>query len=119
MAATLVSQTLKEVRSQLVEPRPRFWSDEELFAIYKLGVQDLWGAILDVHGDHYSIVDGANVSLKASATQLSGVPDDCFRVLLIEPRDVTSTGAGRSIMFTPRKYNHPDFMGARTLAATD
>ena len=119
MAPTPITQTLKDVRNQLVEPRPRFWSDEELTGIYKLGVQDLWGAILDLHADHYSVVDETHVSLPANKSQLAGVPDDCFRLLLIEPRDTTSTGDGYAVTFTPRKFNHPDFSAARTQSASD
>jgi hypothetical protein len=123
MAATEITAALAEVRDFLVERSARFWSDAELKAVYRLGVNDLWGAILDLHGDHYMVVDegqsGPGVVLKANATKLSGVPPACFRVLLIEPRDTTSDGVGGSVIFTPRKYNHPDFIAARTLTAQD
>lgn len=119
MAATAITDTLAEVRDFLVEKSARFWSDAELKAIYRLGVNDLWGAILDVHGDHYFINNDRDVVLRANDTKLSGVPDNCFRVLLIEPRDITTDGTGRQVLFTPRRFNHPDFAGARTLAAQD
>lgn len=119
MAATEISDALAEVRDFLVEKSARFWSDTELKAVYRLGVNDLWGAILDVHGDHYMVVDETHVSLKANDTKLTGVPVECFRVLLIEPRDITATGNARQVLFTPKKYNHPDFVGARTLTAQD
>lgn len=117
MAATLVTDQITEIRAFLVETTARFWSDAELTRIYTLGVNDLWGAILDVHGEHYMTVDTTNVSLAASATQLTGVPADCFRVLLIEPLDTTSSGS--RIKFTPKKYNSDQFIAARTIAAID
>lgn len=119
MGATAVSTTISQVRDFLLEKNARFWSDAELIAIYNLGVNDLWGGILDLHGDHYMVVDSTRVVLKSGATQLSGVPDDCFRVLLIEPRDTTASGTGRGIRFTPRKFNHADFIAARTRSTID
>lgn len=119
MAATKIADTIASVRDFLVEKKARFWSDAELRELYRLGVDNLWGAILDVHGEHYMVVDTAHVSLRANADRLSGVPQDCFRVLLIEPRDTTADGDGRSVLFYPRKYNHPDFIGARTMSAQD
>lgn len=123
MAATEITTAIADVRDFLVEKTAKFWTDAELRAIYRLGVNDLWGAILDVHGDHYLVVDegqsGPGVVLKTNATSLSGVPAACFRVLLIEPRDTTATGSGRAVLFTPRKYNHPDFIAARTQTAQD
>lgn len=111
--STTVAATISQVRDFLLEASPRFWSDAELLAIYQLGVNDLWGAILDLHGDHYFVVDTTNVSLLANASQLSGVPANCFRVLLIEPRDTTSSGPGHDVVFTPRRFNHPLFIDAR------
>lgn len=119
MPATAIATTIAQVREFLLERTARFWSDAELNGIYALGVNDLWGAILDVHGDHYMVVDSSHVKLTTSGTQLVGVPEDCFRVLLIEPRDTTSSGSMRAVQFVPRKYNHPDFIAARTRAAID
>lgn len=125
MAATAISDTLAEVRDFLLEKRARFWSDPELRAIYGHGVSDLWGAILDVHGEHYMTIAPAQGGtdngpvLRASAMQIDNVPDNCFRVLLIEPRDTSSDGTARQILFTPKKFNHPDFVVARTQSARD
>ncbi len=96
-----------------------WWTDAELLDIAINGVKDMWAAIIDVFGDHYLTIDVTNVSLAASGTSLTGVPTDVFRVHLIEPRDTTSAGASQGVRFVPRKYNHPDFMSARSLSALD
>ncbi len=119
MAATSVTSLIVQVRRQLVEPTPRFWSDEELKDIMALGAIDMWGAILDLHQDHYIKVDATNPVLKANTTEISGIPADCFRVQLIEPSDTTVSAAGHTVLFLPRKYNHPDFIVARTQSAVD
>lgn len=119
MAATEIKAILRQVRTVLLEAKAKFWSDDELTDIFWLGADDLWGAILDLHEDHYFVVDDTHPVLKANASQISGVPDNCFRVRLIEPRDTTETGSSRGIIFTPRKYNHVDFINARTRSAID
>lgn len=96
-----------------------FWSDTELTDLATLGIHDLWGAILDVHGEHYLTIDETNVSLAANATSLTGVPTDCFRVYLIEPRDTTSSGSTKGVNFVPRKFNSDQFKAARTRTAVD
>jgi hypothetical protein len=119
MAATQISSIITQVRAALIETTARFWTDAELLAIMNLGVVDLWGAILDLHQDHYFRVNTSDVVLRANATEISGIPEDCFRVTLIEPRDTTVTASGHQVLFVPRKYNHPDFIIARTLDAQD
>lgn len=116
MAATTVDSIIVQVRRQLVEVTARYWSDDELKDIFKLGVMDLWGAILDLHQDHYfAVIEDGSVTLDANATQLKGVPDDCFRVMLIEPlRTNLDPFGGLACAFVPRKYNHPDFVSARS-----
>lgn len=94
-----------------------FWTDDELVLIITNGCYDLWAAILDLHAEHYLTVDVTNVSLAADATSLTGVPATCFRVHQIEPRDTTSAGNSRGFIFTPKKYNSPDFQNARTRSA--
>lgn len=117
--ATKISSILSQVRDQLVEPTARFWSDDELKAIMRLGALDLWGAILDLHQDHYFKVNATDVVLRANATEVSGIPEDCYRITLIEPASTNATSAGHQVMFVPRKYNHPDFIIARTLDPQD
>ena len=117
MAATKVSAIITQVRNQLRETTARFWTDAELVSIMNLGVVDLWGAILDLHQDHYFKINQTDVVLKANESYVSGIPDDCFRILLIEPRDTTVNGAGHAVLFYPKKYKDVDFIVARTQAA--
>ncbi len=120
MAASLLNDIVAlKVRPALIETVARFWTDDELRDIMVDGIRDLWGAILDVYGDHYLTVDATNVSLAANGTQLTGVPADCFRIQSIEPRDITDTGSGRGLIFVPRKYKDYEFQGARALPAQD
>src|SRR3990167_4982347 len=113
--STEVSTILGEVRTQLRDLKTKqYWSDEELKAIFRHGVLDLWGAILDLHQEHYFVVDEEHVTLKADETKLSGVPADCFRVLLIEPRDTTAD-PGNTIIFKPKDYQDARFAYARSL----
>lgn len=96
-----------------------YWTDAEILVHLIDGAKDMWAAILDTYGDHYLTVDETLVSLAASATQLTGVPTDCFRVHLIEPRDTTSAGQYAYVSFVPRKYNHPEFVAARAQGTMD
>ncbi len=115
--ATLISSLVTQARRPLLEATAKFWSDAELLDLAKHGINDLWGAILDLHQEHFLTIDETNVSLAADATSLSGVPADVFRVHLIEPRDLTSSGAARNLVFEPKDYNHADFAGARSMSA--
>lgn len=116
-----IQDIIRRVRTVLLETKaPRFWSDDELVDIANDGISDLWGAIIDLHQDHYlTIVADGSVTLAANTSTLTGVPADCFRIQLIEPLDITSGATARGMLFVPRKYNHPDFVGARTQSAID
>jgi hypothetical protein len=115
--ATQNKDIIRQVRQYLVEPAPKFWSDQELLDIFTNGCKDLWGAILDVYGDHYLKVDNTRVSMPANSTQLVGVPTDVFRVQMIEPRNTTN--AGSSLIFRPKKLNSRAFISARQIDATE
>ena len=125
--ATSIASLLGQVRAQLVELSPKFWTDAELTDILTLGCVDLWGAILDLHQDHYFKINTTDVVLKTATTadisagfkEISGIPYDCFRILLIEPLDTTVVGPGHQVLFMPRKFNHPDSIIARTLDPQD
>lgn len=91
-----------------------YWSSQELVDIISKGANDLWGALIDLHQEHFQTIDTTNVTLAANTDSLTGVPLDTFRVLLIEPADTTSAGAARSCMFVPRDYNAPEFAQARS-----
>lgn len=119
MAATSITSLLSQVRAHLIEPAENFWTDDELVDIMYLGACDLWGGILDLHQDHYFRVNNSTCVLKAGATEIDGLPEDCFRIRLIEPRDTTVDGSGHRVMFTPKKYGSVDFSNARTQQAID
>ena len=93
----------------------KFWSDDELLDIARRGTTDLWAALIDLHEEHFLTNDATNVSLAASTSTLTGVPSDCFRIYLIEPRDITSAGTARDVAFVPRDYNHAEFINARAM----
>lgn len=92
-----------------------YWSSQELIDIMRKGATDLWGAIIDLHQEHFQTVDTTNVTLAVNGESLTGVPNDVFRVLLIEPADTTSVGTSRSTIFVPRDYNSPEFSQARSM----
>lgn len=117
MATTLTSLET-QARRHLKETTASFWSSAELVDLINKGIKDLWGAIIDLHQEHYITVDASNVSLAADTASLTGVPTDVFRVHLIEPRDTTTT-PGRHIIFTPRDYNSPEFINARARTSID
>ena len=121
MAATKYSALIAAARFHLLARRVSgaitvddpLWSDTELLSIATRGTTDLWAAIVDLHEEHFLTNDATNVSLDSGATSLTGVPTDTFRVYLIEPRDVSETGANRYVLFIPRDYNHQEFINAR------
>lgn len=96
-----------------------FWTEDELLSILLDGCKDLWRAIIDLHQGHFVTIDASNVSLAASGTTLTGVPADCFRVLSIEPRDLSSSGSARGITFRPAKYKGRKFEMARGESSFD
>lgn len=117
--ATLLSAIETNVRKDLKEATATFWTSAELIQHMNDGIQNLWGAIIDLFEEHYITVDTTNVSLAADGTQLTGVPSDCFRVHLIEPKDTTSAGTAPNTIFLPREYNGFEFANARTLTSQD
>lgn len=118
--ATILSTIITNSRTTLNEPVAAFWTDAELLVYAIDGCKDLWRAILDLNQGHFQTIDDTNVSLAASATTLTGVPADVFRVELIEPRDVTTANTtARELIFTPKKTNHADWSGARSLGTVD
>lgn len=116
--ATLLSALETQVRIPLKETTASYWTSAELIAHFNNGITDLWGAICDLHQEHNLTVDETNVSIAANATQFTGVPADCFRVHVIEPRD-TTTSPGQQILFVPRDYKSHEFTGARAQLAQD
>ena len=120
MAATSIASIIKQVRLVLVEERARFWSDPELKDIFILGATDLWGAYLDIHQDHYfRVIEDGSVYQPSGSTTLKGVPEDCFRIMLIEPLQTVAGVNYTTVQYMPRKYNHPDFVAARMIGSFD
>ena len=97
----------------------RFWSSQELVDLFNKGAADLWGAAIDLFQEHFLTIDVTNVSLAANAGSLTGVPADCFRVELIEPRDTSASSTSRMVLFRPADYNSPKFINARAQSAVD
>lgn len=91
-----------------------FWTEQELLDILILGAKDLWRAIVDLHQGHFTTIDEEHVSVVANTTTLLGVPVDCFRILMIEPRDLSQADAMRSVYFKPKQYHSLAFQSARS-----
>ena len=117
--ATTLGTIRTRLRTNLIEGTASFWSDAELLEHLVAGVKDLWGAIVDLHQEHYFTVDESNVSLAANTATLTGTPADLFRVLKIEPRTLTSGTTGRTVTFRRKDYNHDDFRAARMMDNQD
>lgn len=113
MAATLIEQLVALARVKLIETDPSFWTDDELVADCQEGIKDLWGAILLQNQEHFFTINDDDVSFPANSDTLTGVPDDVHKVLLIEPRDVSSSGAFRDMRFVPKRYNSPEHRANR------
>jgi len=91
-----------------------FWTEQELLDLIVLGAKDLWRAIVDLHQGHFTTIDETNVSVVASQTTLQGTPVDCYRVLMIEPKTLTSGSPDRFLYFKPKQYHSLAFQGARS-----
>lgn len=94
-----------------------FWTEQELLDILILGTKDLWRAIVELHQGHFTTIDSTNVSLTANSSTLTGVPTDCFRVLMIEPRDLASNSSSGLYYFRPKSYHSLQFQAARAMTA--
>jgi hypothetical protein len=117
--ATTLGALETAARLHLQEITAAFWTSAELIDILNKGIQNLWGAVVDLHEEHYMTVDVTNVSQAVDGTTLTGVPSDVFRILLIEPRDTTSASATRHVQYFPRDYASADFRNARQLTSQD
>ncbi len=113
--ATTLATIITNARVKLLETSASFWTDAELLVDAIDGVRDLWKAVLALDEGHFYTQDITLVSMAASTKTLTGVPADVYRVVLIEPRDLSSTATVQNMTFEPRALNHPDFSGARSL----
>lgn len=117
--ATLVKHIEARARQHLVEPKPRFWTSQELIGHINDGHKDLWRSTVDLKQEHYLTVNASTVVYPANSTELTGVPDDVHKVYLIEPRDLSVNGANHDLTFDPLDYNHDRFKSARARDAID
>lgn len=117
--ATTLSTIITDARIVLNETTAGFWTDAELLTHAIDACKDLWKHVIDLNEGHFQTVDDTNVSLAASTATITGVPADCFRVESIEVRDLTSANLVQGMTFTPKRKNHPDWAGARSLGAVD
>ena len=117
--ATLISAIITNARKDLRETTANFWTDAELLVHALSGINDLWRAVVDLHQEHFLTVDDTNVSLAANTATLGGIPSNCFRIVSIEARDLSSSSAALGLEFVPRDWNHPDMVTARRQAAVD
>lgn len=95
-----------------------FWNDEDLTISLVKGAKDLWKAIIDLHQNHFTTIDESNCSIVSGSSSVAGVPADCFRILSIEPRDLTYAGSQRNLGFKPRKYQSEAFQNMRALSGS-
>lgn len=118
---TQISAIETQVREKLEELSPRHWTSAELTKIIAHGIKDLWREIVNLKGEHYFVVDAANVSVVANSETLLGIPNDVHKIYLIAPRStsVSSTATGRFLQFQPRDYNHKEFLAAMAEDAID
>lgn len=96
-----------------------FWTEQELHDMIVLGAKDLWRAIIDLHQGHFTTIDETNVSAAANTSALTGVPTDCFRVLMVEPRDLASSNDSRWTYFKPKQSHSLAFQSARAEQANN
>ncbi len=118
MAASLISGLIYTVRSQLKEPIPSFWNDQELLDHLNNGARDLWRMIVDLYEHHFlTVIDTPYID--AGASVIYQLPEDVHRVVLIEPRVVGTGTANPGLIFKPLPYTDPRFLNARGMAAQD
>ncbi len=99
-----------------------FWSEQELLDILILGCKDLWRGIIDLHQGHFTtILDDQTCIYPAGATgtttSFTGVPADCFRILMIEPHSLGDDSASATLRWTyfkPKQFHSQSFQSARS-----
>jgi hypothetical protein len=114
MSATPIKDLITSARDHLLEQQPRFWTNDEMVRYATNGAKDLWGALIDLGQEHFFVDDVSNVSIQPNSDVLAGIPDNLFRIIILEPRDMSATNPARSVKLIPRKYNSDDFIAARS-----
>lgn len=118
MASSLVSALIYTVRSQLKEPTPRFWNDQELLDHLNNGARDLWRMIVDLYEHHFLTITDAPY-INSGETVIYGLPENIHRIVLIEPRVVGTGTSNPGLIFKPLSYTDPRFLNARGCAAVE
>lgn len=92
------------------------WDDDELLGHARKGISRLWRRIVDVYENHFMTIDSTSAFIDAGATSISGIPDDCYRVVLVEPRVIGPSSSNPGLIFKPKKWQDPLFLNARAQA---
>lgn len=125
---TKLSTLITRARTELMAPKvatatvkaDRFWDDDELLIHAIDGCKGMWREFIDLHEEHFMEIDDAGgVLLPALGTKITGLPKDTFRVVMIEPLDISSTGTYRTLKFIPSKYKSVAFTNARARDTLD
>lgn len=112
--ATTLQSIITDARVQLNEPVANFWQDSELLGYLNRGIKDLRRHINQTHQNYVFQID-ATVSAAANATELSNVPSDMGKVLLLEPADLNE----HPLNVVRKRWQDSDFQSARHLEAQD
>lgn len=116
---TVIKNLLPRVRQHLIEPTPRFWTDDELIQLSIAGIKDLWRSIVDLKQEHFCTIDDTNVTMPANSKVLAGVPQDVHKIYMMECRDPTENSTNVGLQFKPLPFNDNLFQLARTKSAID
>ncbi len=109
-----------------------FWTEDELHQHAVNGCKDMWKAIVDLHQGHFvRFVDSTNyaslgysaqptypVGTSGNMTAFTNIPADCFRVMNIEPENLTNNG-NVVRYFKPKQMSSQDFQSARAMTTQD
>jgi hypothetical protein len=103
-----------------------FWTEQELYNLLTNGAKDLWKGTVDLHEGHFvTILDDQSMVYPAGSsgvtTSFTGVPSDCFKILMIEPHDLGASGSSPASgrYFKPQKFNSQNFQAARGMSVQD
>jgi len=110
--ATTLSQIETLARLRLDEATPRFWSSDELVGIIVAGVKDLWRDVVNLKQEHFLTIN-ESVTVAEDTEILGGLPNDLYKVYLIEPISNGQNEANAGLVFKPADYNSPAFQSAR------
>lgn len=112
--ATTLGTILFDARKQYLHDETAVaWDDDELLSHARKGISRLWRRIVDMYEEHFIAINEVDCFLEAGEAMLTGVPDDCYRVVLIEPRVIGASSVNPGLIFKPKKWQDPAFLNAR------